>query len=239
FSVFCNGSGAEGSIKASAVMFISNKEVSSLKYHLSLAAEHTVYEAKIVRLMLGLHLLTSLACHLHDYTIIGSNSQATIQALKNQCPHPTHYLLDIVHSMAKNLHQKQDHLLGCTSRQRGQGQVAPCSQGVVSVHIHWSPSHSSFAPNKWADALAKKVAQGSLSSNSSLPTYIHCQQLLISIPAACQADLVATQVMWRHRWKRSPHFQALQRIDRSLPSKAYLKLTGNLNRYNLAMITQL
>ncbi|KAF5367638.1 hypothetical protein D9615_010583 [Tricholomella constricta] len=103
-SVHCDGSGYEGGVGASAVLFVNGIEKASLKYHLGPITKHTVYEAEIVGLTLGLHLLTSTSRQLHSITAIGSDSQATIKALGNQKPHPAHYLLDHVHTAAEKLH---------------------------------------------------------------------------------------------------------------------------------------
>ncbi|KAG6893683.1 hypothetical protein C0992_009007 [Termitomyces sp. T32_za158] len=52
--------GFDSGIGASAVLYIDSEEVSSLRYHLSSAAEHTVYKGELVGFTLGLHLLKSI-----------------------------------------------------------------------------------------------------------------------------------------------------------------------------------
>jgi hypothetical protein len=59
YSVYCNGSGFEGGTGTSAVMFADSQEVDSLHYHIGPISQHTVYKAKIIGLMLGLHLLSA------------------------------------------------------------------------------------------------------------------------------------------------------------------------------------
>ncbi|KNZ76668.1 Pentalenene synthase [Termitomyces sp. J132] len=110
-SVYCNGSGYKGNISAVAVLFIDGEEANSLKYHLRPKTQHIVYEAKIIDIPLGLQLLTDLANRLPAQVAIGSDSQATIRALFNQCPHPAYYLLDWVHTSAEKLHTKQNRLI--------------------------------------------------------------------------------------------------------------------------------
>ncbi|KNZ72746.1 hypothetical protein J132_01950 [Termitomyces sp. J132] len=109
-AVYCDGSGYEGGIGASAALFIDNEKTTALQYHLGSASEHTVYEAEVVGFTFGLHLLMSITHQLCGLTTIGSNSQAAIWALNNQRPHPAHYVLDLMHSAAESLHKKQDHL---------------------------------------------------------------------------------------------------------------------------------
>jgi len=109
-TIYCDGSGFEGNIGTSAVLYINAVETNLLQYHLGLATNHTIYEGEIVGLSLALHMLSILQTHLHTYTGIGSDSQATIPALDNQCLHPAHYLLDHVHDAAENLHISQHYL---------------------------------------------------------------------------------------------------------------------------------
>ncbi|KNZ73636.1 hypothetical protein J132_10536 [Termitomyces sp. J132] len=75
--------------------------------------------------------------------------------------------------------------------------------------------------NEHMDQLAKKAAQGGSSPPSLLPLYIRSHPLLRSIPATQQSNLVATQVIWKQCWKKSP---CIQQLNRTLPSQNYLKL---------------
>ncbi|KNZ77262.1 hypothetical protein J132_05972, partial [Termitomyces sp. J132] len=196
--VFCDGSGYEGGIGASAVLFVDEKEKSNLKYHLGSSTEHTVYEAKIVGICLGLHALQNLNRQLQGQTICGSDSQVMLKALNNQKPHLAHYLLDKVHSMAEHIHKKQDRLLNvpqrCTAIDMGT-EWSPHTKEVILLQLHWSPGHKGFIPNKWADQLAKEAASGESSLQSVLPAFLHQKTLPISIPAWQQAELTVTQVI--------------------------------------------
>ncbi|KNZ72341.1 hypothetical protein J132_03867, partial [Termitomyces sp. J132] len=237
-AVFCDGSSFEGGVGASAVLYINGDEVSHLKYHLGSGAEHTVYEVEIVSLSLGLHILQGLNRKLLGLTMCGSDSQATLRALNNQRPHPAHYLLDRVHTAVENLHKKQDRLINSQRRHAVVVTVTarpPRSRGVVRLQLHWSPGHKGFSPNKRADTLAKEAATGSSSPRNLLPASLHSKPLLISIPALRQADQVATQVLWKCRWKKLPRYRAIA----TLPSKSYLRLISMLNRNQSAILMQL
>ena len=76
YSVYCNGSGFEGGMGASAIMYSDGHEVDSLCYHLGPISKHMVYEAEIIGLTLGLHLLSGLKkfSHPHLPTILGTDS---------------------------------------------------------------------------------------------------------------------------------------------------------------------
>ena len=90
-SIYCDSSGFEEGIGASVVMYTNLVKTKHLVYYLGPASSHTVYEGEIVGLILALHLLTSLCTTLDSYTVIGTDSQATILALNNQKLHPAHH----------------------------------------------------------------------------------------------------------------------------------------------------
>jgi hypothetical protein len=77
-SVYSDGSGFEGGIGASAVLYINSNVSKALRYYLGSDKEHTVYEAEVVGLSLGLHLLTNMQRRLHSSVPLGSDSQAAI-----------------------------------------------------------------------------------------------------------------------------------------------------------------
>ncbi|KNZ82106.1 hypothetical protein J132_08289 [Termitomyces sp. J132] len=240
-AIYCDGSGYKGSIGASAVLYVDNEERSSLRYFLGSATKHTVYKAEIVGMTLGLHLLHGFSKQLRGLTAIGTDSQALIRALRNQCPHPTHYLLDAVHNAAENLHRKQDRLHTAPNRcfVHGTNNVwKPHSCGVICLQVHWSPGHMDFAPNERADVLAKEAACGLSSPPSSLPTYLQTKPLPLSIPATWQTDLTVTQVLWKRRWKKSPCYRLIHQLDRTLPSRSYMRLTSSLDCHQSAMLMQ-
>lgn len=241
-SVFCDGSGFEGGISASAVLYVDGVEASNWKYHLGSGAEHTVYEGEIIGLSLGLHMLQNLTRQLRGKVVFGSDSQATLRALKNQRSHPAHHLLDRVHEVAEALHRKQDCLINATARRSALDagkDWAPHSRRVVKLQLHWSPGHEGFIPNERADHLVKEAAKGKSSPQSSLPTYLHHRPLPVSIPAFRQADSVATLVLWKCRWKKSLRFYTARCFDKTIPSRSYMRTISTLNRRQAAILTQL
>ncbi|KAF5384346.1 hypothetical protein D9615_003173 [Tricholomella constricta] len=241
-SVYCDGSGFEGGVGASAVLYVNGIEKASLKYHLGPIAKHTVYEAEIVGVTLALHLLTSTARSLPDITAIGSDSQATIKALRNQKSHPAHYLLDRVHTAAEKLHAKQDRIARADERRatlRRGNKWTDRTRRVINLQVHWTPGHVDFGPNERADEIAKSAAQGASSPPQALPVYLRHKPLPTSIPALRQEHLAALQTKWKQRWKKSPRYAAINAIDKSLPSKKFLKLVASLDRRCSALIAQL
>jgi hypothetical protein len=114
--VFSDGSGFEGGVGASAVLFINNRVAKVLHFHLGSKKEHTVYEAEGVGIAMALHMLKTSNRKLSRPLSICSDSQALLKALCNQRPHVGHYILDKIHDLAEELHAKQDGLLNGDER---------------------------------------------------------------------------------------------------------------------------
>jgi hypothetical protein len=115
--IYSDGSGYEGGIGASTLLYIKECLVKVLQVHLGSTLEHTVYKAEGIGLVLGLHLLNSLSCRLMHTTMLGTNSQAVILALSNQKSHSGQHILDTIHQSAEHLQAKQDCLINREDRQ--------------------------------------------------------------------------------------------------------------------------
>ena len=109
--VYSDGSGYEGGIGASALLYINDRLARVLCFYLGTTQEHTVYKAEGVGLIMGLHLLHSLSHRLIQPTVLGTDSQAVAKSLKNQHSQLGHYLLDAIHLAAEHLQAKQDSLI--------------------------------------------------------------------------------------------------------------------------------
>lgn len=188
--VYNDRSGYEGGIVASALLYINDCLARSIRVYLGTAQEHTVYEAKGVSLLMGLHLLNGLSRRLTHPTVMGTDSQAVIKALKNQSSHPGQYLLDAIHRAAEGLHTKQDGLIDNDAHQLAlvdgiwwKGKT----RGIVDLQLHWVPGHCNFGPNERADEEAKLAAQGSVSDARFLPQLL-CKKLPLSLSMLCQEN---------------------------------------------------
>ena len=149
--VYSDGSGYEGGIGASALLYINNRLIRKLRIYLGTALEHTVYEAEGVGILMGIHLLHRLSRQLTHPTILGSNSQAAIRALGNQSSHSSQYILDAIHKAAECLHVKQDGIINRVDWQHtlssGEQWVGR-KKGVFDLQLHWVPGHCNFEPNE-------------------------------------------------------------------------------------------
>ena len=239
--VFCDGSGYEGGIGASAVLYENNRVAKTLHYFLGSEREHTVYEAEGIGIVMALHLLKNRNRQITRPLSICSDSQALLKALDNQHPHPGHYILDKIHDLAEDLHGKQDGLLNRADRRVAIEAGLPWkgrTKDVIDLQLHWVPGHCDFARNERADVEAKKAAQGLSSDVKLLPTFMR-KNLPASISALRQNHHQTILKNWKRRWKRSPRYKLLRSIDKSAPSKKYLKLVQGLDRRQASLLTQL
>ena len=239
--VYSDGSGFEGGIGASALLYINDRLAKVLRVYLGTSCEHTVYEAEGVGLVMGLHLLNGLSRQLTQPTILGTDSQAVIKALGNQRSQPGHYILDAIHLSAERLHAKQDGLLNRAARSQALAVGDPWvsrTRNVVDLQVQWVPGHCDFEPNERADEEAKKAAQGDSSDAKFLPPLLR-KRLPLSVSALRQDNLAKLKKRWERRWKNSERESLLRSIDNSAPSKKYLRLISGLDRRQASILFQL
>ena len=74
--LYSDGSGLDGQVGAAAVLFIQGGDPKVVRFHLGTTADHTVYEAELVGLLLALHLLrgkqgmTRAVIHLDNHAVL-------------------------------------------------------------------------------------------------------------------------------------------------------------------------
>ena len=149
--VYSDRSGYEGGIRGAALLYVNDHLARIIRVYLGTAKEHTVYEVEGLGLIMGLHLLNGVSRRLIHPTILGTDSQAVIKALQNQCSHSGQYLLDTIHKSAEHLHMKQDGLINSDEKRqaladRVQWKGRP--RGATDLQLHWVPGHCDFGPNK-------------------------------------------------------------------------------------------
>ena len=57
--IFTDGSSTNGKVGASAVLYVNDRQIAKLQYHLGAASKHTVFEAELVGMILAAHLLAT------------------------------------------------------------------------------------------------------------------------------------------------------------------------------------
>ena len=203
--IYTDGSMHDGGVGAAAVLTRNGKVASTLRYHLGPANEHTVFEAKLVGILMGLHLIDKAAKGNTAFAI-GVDNQAAIKALSSKFDKPGHYLAAEAYRTAARIHKT-----------RGK---------KFSLTLRWTAGHVGIPGNEEADEEAKIAADGSTSDAPQLPKILR-KPLKRSKSAAIQEEGVARKIRWRKDWKASPRHAKFQKIDSSLPSQHFIKLISN------------
>jgi len=207
--VFTDGSCTDGLIGASAVLYVDYTHIATLRYHLGSAEHHTVFEAEAAGLILAARLLLARPEASFPASILVDN-QAVIRSGENPTAKPGHYLLLRFRNLMRHLHEKKD-----SSRE--------------DVTVRWIAGHKDVEGNEVADREAKLAVKGEAESSprANLPTALR-NPLPRSIPTLKQTHNAKLTKLWKDEWSKSPRFPHLSSIDPTLPSKAFMKLTGCL-----------
>ena len=206
--IYTDGSDFQGGVGASAVLYKPGvAEPTVLRYHLGAATRHTVYEAEIVGLILGVHLLLRLLSV--STASCAADNTPCLLAYQNRRPHPAHYLIDqLLHSL--------DNL-----QERHPG---------ARYTLRWVPGHRNLTGNERADAEAKLAAQGNSSLDELLPRWLTQAPLPASLSKVRQTLNETFKRAATAEWKVSPRAARAARVDPDLPSKKFLQLISLLPR---------
>ncbi|PSR77856.1 hypothetical protein PHLCEN_2v7677 [Hermanssonia centrifuga] len=145
--IYTDGSDFQGGVGASAALYNSeNRTWKTLRYYLGTSDQHTVYEAEIVGLILGMQLLRKER-HVNLVSFAVDN-QAALQASRSWRPTSGHYLMDIFHGIKEDVRKKSE---------------------LDNIFLRWVPGHNGIEGNELADEEAK-LATGGEEFSSSLVT---------------------------------------------------------------------
>ena len=78
--IYTDGSAHDGKVGAAAIMTKNGKKIGKLQYHLGKSSEHTVFEAELVGILLGLQLIKNSRASNLTYSI-GVDNQAASNPL--------------------------------------------------------------------------------------------------------------------------------------------------------------
>ena len=149
-----------------------------LHLHVGPEMEHTVYEAELVGILLGMHLV-GLEKYGSTSFVMGMDNQAVIKAFLSTLRNLGHHLAREILWMANQIQKR---------RQKGDSKLT----------IQWTARHEGIAGNKQVDHKAKRATEGLISEKKTLLPYLR-KPLLIN-PAAVKC---AHHKSLMKKWKRS------------------------------------
>jgi ribonuclease HI len=153
--VFSDGSALEGKVGAAAILIHKGRHIETLHYHLRLDKEHTVHEAELVGILLGMHLLNSRKGKKAS-AMIGVDNQATIKAFESELRNPGHHLA-----------REALHIANSIRKAKAKG-----SKSKDMLTIQWTAGHEGIEGNELADKEAKEAAKGCTTDTKQLPKYL-------------------------------------------------------------------
>ena len=213
--IFTDGSGMEGEIGASAVLYRNGRLKSSVRYKLGRQKHHTVYEGEAAGLLLGTKLME------REWgirtAIFYVDNRAAILATQLTKPAPGHHIFDAFHNYI--------------------GKITNANLDL-RITIKWIPGHKGAVGNEKADELAKKAITEGSSTQDRLPKYLQ-NHLPQSKSAHLQAFSEKLKAITHKQWEKSPRFERMKLTDPTAPSNKYLKLTEKLPRKLTSILTQL
>ena len=147
--VYSDGSSHDGEVGAVAILIREGEPTQKLHYHLGLSSQHTVYEAELIGILLGLHLIKTDKKSRTSY-LIRVDNQAALSALNGVKNTSCQYITDMILTTATQIKKSR-------------------KSPSYSLKFRWMVGHTSIAGNKEVDKEAKKAVEGMTSCKSSLP----------------------------------------------------------------------
>ena len=220
--VYSDGSDIDGGVGAAAVLYRQGKRgyPKILKLHLGASSGHTVYEAEIVGMILGMELIRKES-HPGQSSIAVDNQPALRAAVKRYRK-PGHYLLDkFLDRLRLTRNTKRDLVLT----------------------LRWVPGHVDIEGNETADVAAKEAARGSSSAINKIPANLRQRGTNLTLPTSAaklkQLHLDKLKLLAISVWKNSKRYNRVRLTATTLPAKYFTKLVDKLPRKHASVLFQL
>jgi len=178
--IFTDGLAINGKVGVAAILTRRGNPLCALHLYLGPEKEHTVHEAELVGILLGMHLVSTEKHSSMSFTI-GVDNQAAIRAYQSTLRKPGHHLARETLWLANQIQKRRQ-------------------KGNYKLIMHWTAGHEGIVGNEQVDHEAKRAAEGLTSEKRTLPTYLR-KSLLINPAAVKCAHHESTLKKWKREWK--------------------------------------
>ena len=218
--VYTDGSAQDGKVGAAALLIRPGQPNRKLHFHLGSITQHTVHEAELVGLMLGLHLIKTDKKGKTSYAL-GADNQAALSALSSVKSTTGQYIANEILETA-----------GKIKKQR--------NSPNYSLKVRWTAGHAGIDGNKEVDGEAKKAAEGLTLDKQSLPPLLR-RPLKNNKSALRQHKKSDLKTRWKQEWDASTRAKKYKDLNISSPSKNFIKLISDdrLSRLDASRLFQL
>ena len=192
----------EGKVGAAAILLRAGKPAHELHLHLGSEDKHTVHEAELAGILLGLHLINTERKNSTTFAL-GSDNQAMIKAFQSNLRSLGHHLAREALRLAHQIHHRK-------------------RKTKYALTIRWTAGHEGIEGNEAIDQEAKKAAEGFTSDLTRLPAYLR-KPLLTNPSAVKRAHNDHLKQKWTTTWRKSEKGCKMHKIDSSTPSNKFLK----------------
>lgn len=210
-----------GKVGVAAILMRQGKADCMLRLCLGTIEQHSVSEAELVSILLGLHLIATEKQNCKRCAI-GLDSQAVIKALQSELTNPGHHLAAEALRTAKHLQNRNRN-------------------ANYTLTIRWTVGHVGIEGNKKADKEVKKAVDKHSSKKEDLPKYVH-GRIKHSISTLWQANNKERNKAWIKEWQASTRHKCFMAMDTIPPaSQKFLTLISDhrISQKLASLISQL
>jgi ribonuclease HI len=218
--VYSDGSALNGKVGVAAIICRTGEPTRKLHYHLGPAEQHTVHEAELVGMLLGLHLIKMERKGQTSHAL-GVDNQAALSALNSVKSTTGQYTADKILQTAARIKKQRN-------------------SANYSLKFRWTAGHVGIEGNEEVDGEAKKAAEGLTSDKKALPPLLR-KPLKHNKSVLRQHKATKLKTRSKQEWGASTCASKFNAIDPTLPSKKFIKLIGDdrLSRADASRIFQL